>query len=990
MDLGAHSRNSSVSGSLVSKNSTRYWKNRRRNVGDLVTIASNSKVYLNCVNDNTDLNNTLVNECVNYDCCDTDYSEVSNSIRKAKDLPKFKNKIFEDSIESQEISFFVDANSDEEDTDDIPEYEIVEYDSFESDSEPDYYNITDFQQVELHHDVTNNPLPPEPVNAEANGFDRFTKNLSRFKKNFSRDITKSLRRFSKKIHQIDIDDAKKEEEEDPLPSIIIPSEPTSEAAKNQWNESSKSDNVKPGSLLSRIRRSVSLSASVTNLTSYFEALNNTENQRRSVFYLPDPVEIENEKTEDISNSSPPITSISSSKAKIVRPKLPPPPVPPKHTVIEKILKEKEAKKNIDRSSISKNNTQNNESSRTSWYTEIGLYSKPPSNGTEEIDKSITKADINQKVVQTTKFSSVIEELNSKLNKNSNNDQSSVIQNNSENESNYNNQSVYSYSSNDSKKDDSSVTYSSHDVQFFEDEPLYQFYDAAVFDSACDGDTTSEPDSDIYEDIMDETNENYISSSTITDALEESTNFGNRTITFTRSLWCEIPEVMKSSVLSTLSSQQKKLQEAKFEIITSEASYLHSLNVLVDHFEKKFRKSNIINEVEFDILFGNIKSVRASSKKILHDFEKCWQNNVLLDGLCELVQKHAEENFHVYVPYCENQVVISETLNKLRERPDFLGFLSQLESSPSCQFLSLYSFLMLPMQRITRWPLLVDAILKRLSESDPEYLTCQYALATLNKTVTQCNEAARTKEQELELKKISESLEFDQDVPPIEINVEGRHIIRTGSVLCYQPRNEDTRMTFGRRFSKITLHLFLFSDLFVVSKKKSDFLYTVLHYCPRNLVELRSVDLFPILKKKDVQDKNFLYLSILENQNQKVVDLLLSALTETDRERWIEAFSPPKSENPDETLYECWDCPQVTALHNYNACQPDELSLSRGDVINVLRKMTDGWYHGERLRDGQTGWFPANYTLEIINPHVRARNLKQRYKLLAFSENYLKT
>lgn len=40
--------------------------------------------------------------------------------------------------------------------------------------------------------------------------------------------------------------------------------------------------------------------------------------------------------------------------------------------------------------------------------------------------------------------------------------------------------------------------------------------------------------------------------------------------------------------------------------------------------------------------------------------------------------------------------------------------------------------MLPMQRITRWPLLIDAVLKRLVEQDPEYLVCQFTLASLNK------------------------------------------------------------------------------------------------------------------------------------------------------------------------------------------------------------------------------------------------------------------
>ncbi|XP_072391646.1 rho guanine nucleotide exchange factor 15 isoform X2 [Diabrotica undecimpunctata] len=896
----------------------------------------------------------------------------------------------------------LDYESHSDDDDDTPEYEDILYDSFESDSEGEYYNITEFQQVELRHDVTNIPLPPEPRNTESNGFDKFTKNISKFKKNFSRDITKSLRRFSRKIYQTDIDTDKKDED---IPSPIInDSEPLRKVSKDESTKSEKIDNTKPDSFLSRIRRSVSLSAvSVTNLSNYFENQNNTQNQRRSIFYLNDPSNIsnENEKNEEkvIKNESPVGTPTKPNRSKMVRPRMPPPPVPPKNNVLEKLLKEQESKKAIRASVIPK--TESKADENKSWYSHVGLYSSrtlPPPTKEVEGDSRQPSPRPKSLKLSTEKespkgrvFSSVIEELNFKLNKNNSETNSihSNVNNNFETESNYNNQSMYSYSSGDSKKDDSSVTYATHDTTFFEDEPLYQFYDAAVFDSVND-DLPSDCESDIYED-MEQMNENYISSSTINDSTEDLVDPQNRTITFTKSLWCEIPEVVKSTVLSTLSSQQKKLQEAKFEIITSEASYLHSLNVLADHFEKKFKHSNIVNEIEFEILFGKIKSVRACSRKILHDFEKCWQSNVLLDGLCDLVQRHAEENFHVYIPYCENQILISETLNKLKERTDFAEFLNQLESSPACQFLSLYSFLMLPMQRITRWPLLVDAILKRLSESDPEYLTCQYALATMNKTVTQCNEAARKKEQELELTKISESLVFDKDVPPIEINTQGRYIIRSGSLVCYQSRNEDqTKMTFGRRFSKISLHIFLFNDLFVVSKKKSEFLYTVIHYCPRNFIELRSVDMFPGLRKKDVMDKNLLYLSVLENHHKKVVEFLLSALTETDKERWIEAFSPPKSENPDETLYECWDCPQVMAMHNYNGCQPDELSLSRGDVINVLRKMTDGWYHGERLRDGHTGWFPANYTVEIINPHVRARNLKQRYRLLTFSENYLKT
>ncbi|KAA0202573.1 hypothetical protein HAZT_HAZT000591 [Hyalella azteca] len=43
-----------------------------------------------------------------------------------------------------------------------------------------------------------------------------------------------------------------------------------------------------------------------------------------------------------------------------------------------------------------------------------------------------------------------------------------------------------------------------------------------------------------------------------------------------------------------------------------------------------------------------------------------------------------------------------------------------------------------------------------------------------------------------------------------------------------------------------------------------------------------------------------------------------------------------------------------------------------------------WYQGERLRDGERGWFPGTYCKEIASAHVRARNLRQRYRLLAIS------
>lgn len=52
------------------------------------------------------------------------------------------------------------------------------------------------------------------------------------------------------------------------------------------------------------------------------------------------------------------------------------------------------------------------------------------------------------------------------------------------------------------------------------------------------------------------------------------------------------------------------------------------------------------------------------------------------------------------------------------------------------------------------------------------------------------------------------------------------------------------------------------------------------------------------------------------------------------------MAPRTSDNPCETLYEEWDCPQVITKHAYQSLEPDELTLDPGDVVNVLRKMND--------------------------------------------------
>ncbi len=63
---------------------------------------------------------------------------------------------------------------------------------------------------------------------------------------------------------------------------------------------------------------------------------------------------------------------------------------------------------------------------------------------------------------------------------------------------------------------------------------------------------------------------------------------------------------------------------------------------------------------------------------------------------------------------------------------FIDYIKRLESHKRCQSLSVTSFLLLPMQRITRLPLLVLAILNRLSSDHPLYSQVEDTLRAVQK------------------------------------------------------------------------------------------------------------------------------------------------------------------------------------------------------------------------------------------------------------------
>ncbi|XP_041842386.1 ephexin-1 isoform X2 [Melanotaenia boesemani] len=445
------------------------------------------------------------------------------------------------------------------------------------------------------------------------------------------------------------------------------------------------------------------------------------------------------------------------------------------------------------------------------------------------------------------------------------------------------------------------------------------------------------------------------------------------------LWQDLPTVLESGVLEKLTSEQCKYQESMFEVLTSEASYLRSLRVLTEHFQnsRELEETMIVRDKK--TLFSNILRVREVSERFLKDLEDRIFKDIVFSDICDIIHYHAQHNFPAYIDYVRNQIYQEKTYTALmKNNVQFAAVITRLQESPHCQRLPFMSFLLLPFQRITRIKMLIENILKRTKEGTNEEQAASKALASVSKIIDTCNtEVGRMKQTE-ELIYLSQTFEFDK-LKAIPIISQNRYLEKKGEL---QEMSKGATL-FNMRAKFNPIYFFLFNDLLIIAAKKGTERFVVLDHAHRSLVQVAPAPKSDEGGSSGIPHEHCFNLILLENHQGRQMERLFKAPSQSDMHRWLAAFPNPSNpdRDEDEVVYEDWDCPQVQCVEQYVAQQADELTLEPTEIINIIRKTNEGWYEGNRLSDGQKGWFPVANVIEITNEHVRRRNLRERYRVI---------
>uniref|UniRef100_A0A8C9QQP4 Rho guanine nucleotide exchange factor 16 n=1 Tax=Spermophilus dauricus TaxID=99837 RepID=A0A8C9QQP4_SPEDA len=410
-------------------------------------------------------------------------------------------------------------------------------------------------------------------------------------------------------------------------------------------------------------------------------------------------------------------------------------------------------------------------------------------------------------------------------------------------------------------------------------------------------------------------------------------------------WSQLPEVVESGLLDSLSTEERKRQEAIFEILTSEFSYLHSLGILVAEFLQSRELRATMTQTEHHHLFSNILDVLAASQKFFEALEQRHKAQVCVEDISDILEEHAEQHFHPYVAYCSNEVYQQRTLQRLTPA---CGEMAWAQPSPR------------PWE-LTQHPSSTLTLCLKTQGHPERYKAASRALKAISKLVRQCNEGAHTMQRTEQMYTLHTQLDFSK-VKSLPLISASRWLLKRGELFLV----EETGL-FRKLASRPTCYLFLFSDVLVVTKKKSEDSYAVQDYAQMDHIQVRKLEpseaSLPGGGNRSSSVPHPFQVTLLLNSEGRPHSC--SAAPRSDRARWITALT--YKEKQWKGLTNKGELPQVEVTKAYFAKEADEITLQQADVVLVLEEEAgEGGAGGRGWTDPDS--FVAPLTMTLVLGH----------------------
>ncbi|KAG4093594.1 hypothetical protein H8356DRAFT_999970 [Neocallimastix lanati (nom. inval.)] len=214
-----------------------------------------------------------------------------------------------------------------------------------------------------------------------------------------------------------------------------------------------------------------------------------------------------------------------------------------------------------------------------------------------------------------------------------------------------------------------------------------------------------------------------------------------TPTLSRQKWSDF---VSGSTMQNLTKKEIQRQEVMFEMIITEKDYLKDLGIVMDIYIKPMREMKIIRPKDIDVIFSDWENILKVHEEIMKRLDDRQKQGYIINEIGD-IWIIMSDYLKVYTMYCSNHPYALIKLQSLSRNKNFTKFLESRLQLPESRNLNLANFLLKPVQRICKYPLLLREIIKNTEEDHPDYKNLVSALCKIETVITIINDAARQTE-----------------------------------------------------------------------------------------------------------------------------------------------------------------------------------------------------------------------------------------------------
>lgn len=152
-----------------------------------------------------------------------------------------------------------------------------------------------------------------------------------------------------------------------------------------------------------------------------------------------------------------------------------------------------------------------------------------------------------------------------------------------------------------------------------------------------------------------------------------------------------------------------------------------------------KQSKMLSDEDIAILFSNTEELVSVSQSFHDKMNERKTANAFITEIGDIIAE-CSESLKAYSTYCSNYPTAMQMVHGLSNNPEIKNQLQAWMNAPECRGLSLESFLIKPIQRICKYPLLLKELLRHTEKTHKDYANLQLASEKIDSVVKVANEA----------------------------------------------------------------------------------------------------------------------------------------------------------------------------------------------------------------------------------------------------------